>query len=230
MLIGIIMALIMVSLGLFIASKITHSERISNDKYNNAVKIRNTELLQYYLKTGVGNAFIYGELKAIDAVSNPDIDGKYLMIKIEEENYTMHTGYHHHTVGKISYTTPYTYHTWDYDSSMVDKAKDVMFCGVKFKTEKFSLPDCHLVKTVYKSDVVRYKYYVYPEVTKGTIFSYITKGDIKGSNHHFYQNKDAFKTCKSLLVHHMEIVFWIVWVVLMISVICGYWFLINENY
>ena len=116
---------VMIMIGIFISSKISEYEMDRNEKYTKAVKIENTDLFQHGMDTNVGNAFVYGELKAIDYVTYPEIDGQYMYIKKVKEKYTMHTK----TVTKTrvvngkseSYTTTETYWTWD----EVDREKNV---------------------------------------------------------------------------------------------------------
>lgn len=40
-----------------------------NEKYNKAVKIEDSGLFEYGMRTNIGDAFIYGDLIAVDTVS-----------------------------------------------------------------------------------------------------------------------------------------------------------------
>ncbi len=60
---------IMLCVGVLIAGKISDYELDQNEKYNKAIKIENKELFEYGMRTNVGNAFVYGNLKAVDTVT-----------------------------------------------------------------------------------------------------------------------------------------------------------------
>ena len=73
---------IMLLIGSLLSAKISNWQMDRNEKYNKAVKIENnTDLFQYGMDTNVGNAFVYGELKAIDTVTYPEIGGEYMYVK-----------------------------------------------------------------------------------------------------------------------------------------------------
>lgn len=49
------------------------------------------------MRTNAGNAFVYGDLKAVDTVTYPEIGGEYIYIEKVKERYTMHTRQVAHT-------------------------------------------------------------------------------------------------------------------------------------
>ena len=63
---------IMLLIGVLIAGKISEYELDQNEKYNKAIKIDTQELFEYGMRTNVGNAFVYGDLKAVDTVTYPE--------------------------------------------------------------------------------------------------------------------------------------------------------------
>ena len=110
---------VMFVLGFVIGDKIQDRQNDVNAEYQKAVQIENnTELFQYGMSTNVGNAFVYGDLKAIDTVSFEEIGGEYLYVEKVEEHYNRHT----RTVTKTrtvngktqTYTTTEVYYSWDY--------------------------------------------------------------------------------------------------------------------
>jgi gamma-glutamylcyclotransferase (GGCT)/AIG2-like uncharacterized protein YtfP len=135
---------VMLLIGVLISGKITEYQMDKNEKYNKALKITDGELFQYGMDTNVGNAFVYGELKAIDTVNYPDIKGEYSYIKKVKEKYTMHTRQVTHTrkVGKTTttYYTTETYWTWDYVDEETKKCKEIKFCNITFSSDKIDLP------------------------------------------------------------------------------------------
>ena len=71
----------MLLIGLLISGKIQNSIMDDNERYNKAVKIENEELFQYGMDTNVGDAFVYGDLEAVDTVTYPEIGGDYIFVK-----------------------------------------------------------------------------------------------------------------------------------------------------
>lgn len=55
---------VMILFGILISSKISEHQMDKNEIYNKAVKIESQEMFQYGIDTNVGNAFVYGDLKA----------------------------------------------------------------------------------------------------------------------------------------------------------------------
>lgn len=72
---------VMITIGLFIAGKISDHQLDRNAKYNKAVKIESQEMFQYGMDTDVGDAFVYGDLEAVDTVTYPEIGGEYLYVE-----------------------------------------------------------------------------------------------------------------------------------------------------
>ena len=84
---SIVIITIMVIIGLVISDKINQSLLEQYLEYDTAVQIDTEELFRYGMSTNIGNAFVYGDLKAVDTVSFPEIEGKYSYIKKEEQEY-----------------------------------------------------------------------------------------------------------------------------------------------
>lgn len=43
-------------------------------------------MFQYGMDTNVGNAFVYGDLKAVDTVTYPEIGGEYMYVEKLKSN------------------------------------------------------------------------------------------------------------------------------------------------
>ena len=82
---------VMILIGILISGKISECQMDKNEKYNKAVKIESQEMFRYGMDTNVGNAFVYGDLKAVDTVTYPEIGGEYMYVEKVKERYTMHT-------------------------------------------------------------------------------------------------------------------------------------------
>ena len=72
---------VMILIGVLISEKISEHQMDKNEVYNKAVKIESTDLFQYSMDTNVGNAFVYGDLKAVDTVTYPEIGGEYMYVE-----------------------------------------------------------------------------------------------------------------------------------------------------
>lgn len=83
---------VMILVGILISGKISEYLMDKNEKYNKAVKIESQEMFQYGMDTNVGNAFVYGDLKAVDTVTYPEINGEYMYVEKVKERYTRKNG------------------------------------------------------------------------------------------------------------------------------------------
>ena len=227
-LVSIVIAALMIMFGFLISTKWSESQQESDIKYNKAIQIDNdTDLFQYGMDTNVGNAFVYGELKAVDPVTYPEIGGEYMYVEKEEEHYNMHTRTYTTTDGK-GHTTTYTeiYWSWDYAGSEDIQCKEVSFCGIVFNSNKIKLPSADYIKTIKESSHVRYKYYGTKIKYTGTIFTKLKDKTIS-DNTSFYElpieeTKDMLETNSGVVI------FWIVWIIIMILAVFGFYYIDNE--
>ena len=216
---------IMLLVGVFITGKISEYQMDKNEKYNKAIHITDSNLFQYGIATNVGNTFIYGDFNAIDTVSYPEIGGEYMRVKKDKEKYTMHT----RTVRHGKKTTVETYWTWDHVSSESIQCNKVTFCGLEFESNKFNIPTGDYIDTIKESSHVRYIYYGYTVESKGTIFAYLNKGNSLGEEKvNFYKDKDIEQTLDGLETDFEIIIFWIIWAILIISCVWGFYYLDND--
>lgn len=218
---------VMLLIGVLISSKISDWQINQNDKYNKAVKIQSADLFQYGMKTNVGNAFVYGELKAVDTVTYPEIGGKYIYVKKVKEKYTRHTRRVAHKSGKRTYYTTETYWTWDYVGKESKKAKKINFCGIDFKSNKIVLPDDEYIDTVKESSHIRYKYYGVGTKYKGTIFTSLKDKTISDKTK-FYNNRNIEETVKHLETGAWLVLFRVFWAILTGMVVFGFYYLDND--
>ena len=221
---------VMLLIGFLISGKIQNSIMDNNERYNKAVKIEDEELFRYGMDTNVGNAFVYGDLEAVDTVTFPEIGGEYMCVEKEEEHYNRHTRTYTTTDGK-GHTKTHTevYWSWDYAGSESKQWKEVSFCGVVFDSGKIKLPDADYIDTIKESSRVRYKYYGTGTRFKGTIFTELKDKTIS-DNTHFYQDRTIDKTVEHLESKEVfwQVLFWIFWIGLIGAVVCGFYYLDNE--
>lgn len=218
---------VMILFGILISSKISEYEMDKNEIYNKAVKIESQEMFQYGMDTNVGNAFVYGDLKAVDTVTYPEIGGEYIYVEKVKEKYTRHTRKVRHSNGKTTWYTTETYWTWDRVGSEDIKCKEVSFCGVNFTSNKIDLPDTDYIDTIKESSDVRYKYYGVGTKYTGTIFTDLRNKTIS-DNTSFYNNLTIDETIEKLESNFPIILFWIIWIILIGGIVFGFYYLDNR--
>lgn len=226
----VIIAFMMI-VGFFISDNITDWQNEQNAKYQKALHIENNkDMFQYGMDTNIGNAFVYGELKAVDPVTYDEIDGEYMYVKKVKEKYTMHTRRVSHTrkVGKTTqtYYTTETYWTWDWAGSEDKKCKNINFCGVTFDSNKIDMPSQHLIDTIKESSHIRYKYYGVSTSHTGTIFTKLADESIS-DNTKFYENESIDDVLKDKTTGGWNIIFWVVWIILTGILVFGFYYLDN---
>lgn len=222
---------VMVLIGVLISTKISEYELDQNEKYNKAVKIDSQEMFQYGIDTNVGNAFVYGDLKAVDTVTYPEIGGEYMYVEKVKEKYTKHTRQVAHTRtvnGKSqTYYTTETYWTWDKVGSEDIKCKEISFCGITFDSSKFDIPNTDYIDTIKESSHIRYQYYGTSTKFTGTIFTDLRDKTIS-DNTSFYNNSTIDETIKHLESGGGVIIFWICWILLIGAAVFGFFYLDNK--
>lgn len=222
---------VMLLIGVLISNKISEHQLDANEVYNKAVKIDNTDLFQYGMDTNVGNAFVYGDLVAVDAVTYLEIDGEYMYIKKVKERYTQHTRQVAHTRtvnGKSqTYYTTETYWTWDRVGSGNKKCQEISFCGIVFSSNKIDLPSTDYIDTIKESSRIRYKYYGIGTKYTGTIFTDLRNQTIS-DNTNFYVDKNIEETIECLEAGGGVVIFWIFWIVLIGGCVFGFYYLDNK--
>lgn len=221
---------VMFLFGFLISSKISEAQMDRNEIYNKSVKIETQEMFQYGMDTNVGNAFVYGDLKAVDTVTYPEISGEYMYVEKVKERYTMHTREVAHTRtvnGKSqTYYTTETYWIWDRVGSEDIKCKEISFCGVNFASNKIVLPGTNYIDTIKESSHVRYKYYGICAEYKGTIFTDLRNNTIS-DNTPFYNDSTIEETVNYLESKDWNFIFWFFWI--LITGVIVYKFYYSDN-
>ena len=222
----IIAAMLMV--GIIISGKISDSTFDRNEQYHKAIHVEDKDLFEYGMRTNVGNAFVYGDLVAIDSVSYPEIDGQYMYIEKVKERYTQHTRTVSYKCGKSKCYRTETYWTWDRVGSEEKQSEKVTFLDVEFDFNQFNRPDDSYLTTVKENSHIRYKYYVVEPKLTGTIFANLKDNTI-ADKATIYENKTTDQAYNYLVDGEGCLwLFWIVWITLTGGVIYGFYYLENE--
>lgn len=219
---------LMIMFGFLISTKWLENQQESDIKYNKAIQIDNdTELFQYGINTNVGNAFIYGELKAVDPVTYPEISGEYMYVQKVEEHYNIHVRTYTTTDGNGHVQThTETYWSWDYAGEEDKSCKTINFCGIDFKSKKIPFPEDEYIDTLKGGYHVRFKYYGVPVVNKGTVFTNLKDKTI--NNTKYYNNMNIKETFKQVTTHFPMWLFWILWLIFTGMIVFGFYYLDNK--
>lgn len=225
--ISIAVAAIMLIIGFSISGKIIDAQNNKNAEYQKAVHIEDSELFQYGMDTNVGNAFVYGDLKAVDVVTFDEIGGEYLYVEKVKEKHTLHTRTYTVKVGKTTTVRTETYWTWDEVNRENKQSLEIMFCGVVLPSIKVEIPDTEYIDTIKESSEIRYKYYGTPIKHTGTVYTKLSDGTILDNSRFFkdYTIEQALDSCTSGVGNVM---FWALWIVLTVGAVVGFCYLDNR--
>ena len=205
------------------------SEQISDKQreYNQALQIETKDLFEYGMKTNVGNAFVYGQLKAVDKVTYPEIKGEYLKVEKILEVYTKHERQVEHTDSKGNkYYTTEEYYTWDEEDWDSKHSEKITFLGVEFDYSKIKYSNMRYIETIYESMSRRWVYYGTAPECNGTIYTKLCDNSITQTSLH--PNQDIEQTLESYNNSFGMVAFWILWCILLILGIYGFYYLDNE--
>lgn len=223
---------VMLTFGIFISSSINDSHLDKVQEYNTALPIDTQEVFEYGMKTNVGNAFVYGDLNVVDAVSYDEIDGEYWYVHKSIEKYQEHertvTETYTDSDGKThTRTKTETYWSWDKVGSDSRSCTKVVFLGVQFPQSKFSHPYCEHIATVKAGYHKRFVFEGVPTQFTGTIYTQLTNGDIS-ENNSLYVNKSIEETRDMLNSFNWCYVFWVFWVILIAGLVFGFYYIDNK--
>lgn len=219
---------VMILFGILISSKISEHQMDKNEIYNKAVKIESQEMFQYGIDTNVGNAFVYGDLKAVDTVTYPEIGGEYMSVEKDEEHYTKHTKtvYEYDDDGNVIGSHEEEYWTGDLYDSDNKHCDKVTFLGIEFDYGQIYKPYENYIDTIDGDYHVRYVYYGSKTEYTGTIFTKLDNHTINKTE--FYKDMNINDTVDHLQSNVGVIVFWIFWIILIGGMVFGFYYLDNR--
>lgn len=231
LLVSIAIIAIMLAFGIWISDGITEARLDADEVYNTALKVESVDVFEYGMNTNIGNAFVYGDLKAVDTVTFPEIGGEYMYVRKVTERYTKHTRVVTKTRtvnGKTqTYTDTETYWTWDEIYRESDKCEEITFLGITFNSDKIDIPNAGYIDTIKETSKLRHKYYGTGTEFVGTIFTDLRDGTISdGSN--FYKDLTITETVERLKAFDWTAGFWVVWVLITGFLVFGFYYIDNR--
>ena len=226
---SIVIICIMLIIGIIIADNINDAVIEKQQEYITALQIdNNKDLFEYGMRTNVGNAFVYGELKAVDAVTFDEIGGKYSYVEKIKEKYTKHT----RTVsvydedGEYIGTREEVYWEWDEVDRWDKHSQKITFLDVEFDYGAINFPYTDYICTIKESSSIRYKYYGDPTYSIGTIYTNLKDGTIHKST--MYHNSTIEEALEIKTNDFGIIFFWICWIFLTCGVVYGFYYIDNK--
>ena len=228
LLVSIVIICIFSISGLFISDRIQNSISESNQIYLHATEIDSPSLFDYAIRTEVGNAFVLGDLIAVDPVTI-DNKGPYLYIKKRTEKYTMHTRVVTHSDGKRTWTTTEVYYTWDYYAQSDWHCNKINFCGKEFNYDAIAMPGHQYLCTDYEQTWARLRhiYYATPSENKGVLFTNLINKQV---SHGQWFDAESIQQAKDSCITSSKAritAFWFVWII--ITVACVFIFCTFDN-
>jgi hypothetical protein len=224
---------VMLLIGFMIAGKIEAHQMDKNAEYYKAVHITDSSMFEYGMNTSIGNAFVYGDLEAVDTVTFPEIGGEYMYVEKVEEHYNRHTRMvtktRTNSKGETeTYEEEEVYYSWDYYDSWEQHSQKIRFCGIEIDYGKIKRPVSRYIKT--EQGFLSDKRFVYSGCqTKytGTIYTDL-RNNTMSDGVHLYQDQDIGEVIDQLSSGLGTVMFWIFWIILTGGIVFGFYYLDNR--
>lgn len=222
---------LMLVFGIMISGKISDSLMNQYQEYNTALQIdNNSSLFEYGMRTNIGNAFVYGELAAVDSVTYPEIGGEYASATKVTERYTKHT----RTVTKTrtvngkteTYTETETYWTWDEIDRDHIHVSTIQFLNREFPYGTIDYFPESYITTLYAGFHLRNVYYGSALLYEGTLYANLADNTITKTS--FYCDRTINETIEHLETEWQLVLFWVFWIALTGFVVWGFYYIDNR--
>lgn len=228
---SVVIIAVMLIIGFTVSGKIRQGLLEEYQEYDTAVQIDSEELFRYGMRTDIGHAFVYGNLKTLDPVTFSEIEGEYSYIKKEEQEYRRHsrtvTETYRDSKGNTHTKTKTEYYwTWDTMNTEKKTATRISFLNVEFVYEKIPFPSSHQITTLNTGYHKRNVYYGTETEFQGTIFTNLNEDTISETS--FYQNQTITETIECLESGYQLMMFWIIWIILTALIVVGFYYLENR--
>lgn len=219
---------IMLIIGICISDKINDSLMDEFQRYNTAMRIEDDpELFKYVMRTNIGDAFVHGDLAAVDPVSYPEVDGLYGSMTKVTERYTRHT----RTVtirdsNGDTHTQTEEYWTWDAIDHEYRNATTISYLGVEFPYGTIEYFPEDYITTIQLSSSLRDKYYGSDISYTGTLFTSLSDNTISQTS--FFNDMTIDETIERLEQKSELAIFWLFWIILIGATTYGFYYLDNR--
>lgn len=236
---SIVIICLMVVIGNALSDFIFQGLILRAEEFSTSTIITDKDQFSYAMSTDFGSSLVYGDVTTTSPVTYDEIGEKYIYIEKVKQHYTMHTKTVTKKVGKKKITETKTYYTWDRVSSDNKMSETIMFLGVEFNSDILKLPTHRLDldsidvdnrgNYIYETSKDRYYYIVTDLKLTGTV-----KADLKNNTMNisssFYNNQTP-EQVKEMVKNDVSFaitLFWVIWIVLIVAVLIGFFYLENR--
>lgn len=222
-----IVVIILVIIGLFITKYLRVRAVDNKAKYRKSIEINDDKQFDYAFRTSVGNAFVYGKIKAKDPVSVDWAPGKYISTKTITEKYTKHErtyietrtdkSGHIHTEQKTE-----IYYSWDMIDSEENHSNEIIFCDKVFPYGIIQLEYKNYDIDYVGYNNIRHKHYIIDNELEGTVFTKLGD-DYMEPNSSFFEGKTTSES-KQICIENEKntvVIFWVLWSMVICASIYG---------
>ena len=233
---------VLVILGFIIAGKIDDHVQANNLMYNSAPHTETVEAFKDRLATDKRHIFASGHHETVNPIGfetvyrtmwkSPSLSdlpkGNYLDVEIEREHYTKHTRTVTYTSnGKTRHRTE-TYYTWDHAETVNNWAPRVIFNDVMFPSSKFNykMSTDYISREKHFDD--RWTFRVIRPAFDGIIFTEIADGNISDGTPFYVGYESIDSLVEHLTNSHAVMIFWIIWSVVIIAALIGFFYIDNS--
>ena len=231
---------VLVIVGFIISGKIDNKIQEQNLIYNSSPHVETVQDFKDRLSTDKRTIFASGHVSTVNPVDfsmiykklwkSPNASdlptGQYLYVEIEREHYTKHTRTETDSEGR-KHTK--TYYTWDHEETVRNWASSVVFNDVTFPTSKFDFKISKERISTAKHFDDRWFFRVIPSDSDGIIFTEVADGKIKDDTPFYTKfGVNIDELVEDLTNSHAVLIFWIFWIVLIIAITIGFFYIDNK--
>lgn len=228
---SVTIASVLFLVGFLVSTKIEHYVNQANLQYRQAIQIPNNNHEEFSLamRTDIGNAFADGKFEAVDVVKHKKLDGKWLKIYADHQQYTMHTRTVHYTTtdskGRVHHHTRVEhYWTWDTKRAETFHSKKVKYIGSEFDYGKFNYDyvgrHCEIVGDGFRK---RIAFTCIPTKFNAAVYTKLSDGTVSNGTV-LRQNMNVDGLYNVLTTSYAVSIFWIIWCIVIVgSVVMFVW-------
>lgn len=212
--VSIIVIALLWTLGIYIAGLIEQHIFDTNEKYDKAIQITESEKFNYALNTDFGHVFAYGDLNAVGVAGDSSVNGYMAVIrKLQKE--VKHYRDSTYKCGSKTCSKRVSYWTWETKSTALFHVDSVEFMGSKINYRIFPTPKEDFLEYKKIDRRTRYAYYVQKLQYKGTLFAEVHKDTLLDAS--FHPDKDIESAYKELRISEKsKNAFWAIFVAVLV--------------
>lgn len=223
---SVLVLALMVGIGFGINAGIKSSNEKNTREYNSSVKITSEEDFSSALKEE-GHFYAYGDLLAVDPVSDPKYGGEYSCVTIVEkiEEKTRDEGYYYDADGERHWRdAEYEWRTIDEEEY---HCSGFTFLSQSLKYNDIKLPGSRSIDTERVSSRHKFEHYGNAVKYTGTLSGDIENGQITNLKFH---NDKTIESMAPMSLKTAQTIFWVIWSLVSIGAAVLFFFTIGQGF